>query len=268
MLSSDITILPYDRTSYGTRSSGVLVESLAAGIPVIVPAGTWLSRQLLTAGCRDRHERLRNEMTVVESLSGSSLSWTRHGHPDVSALVDGKLEGGFEDKVICWVDVPEPATHLLLALRFSKPPHDGCLWITELDEDNADVGPFKRAHLQGDEDQGQCSVVHCLSPQARKLWVAVGSAHENVRVQIEDARIDLLQQPPGRSVPCAEAGLAYQEAEEIPGLIREIADHYPHYHRTAAEFAVQWRNFHNADRLVADITRNAEREYGLAARSK
>ena len=102
LLSSGITILPYDRTSYGARSSGVLVESLAAGIPVIVPAGTWLSRQLLTAGCRDRHERLRSKMTVVASLSGSSLSWTCHGHPAVSALVDGKLEGGFEDKAICW----------------------------------------------------------------------------------------------------------------------------------------------------------------------
>ena len=265
LLSSGITILPYDRTSYGARNSGVLVESLAAGIPVIVPAGTWLSRQLLTAGCRDPHERLRNEMTVVESLSGSSLSWTRHGSPDVSALVDGKLEAGFEDKAICWVDVPEPATHLLLALRFSKRPHDGCLWITELDEDDADVGPFKRAHLQGDEDQGQCSVVHCLSPQARKLWVAAGSAHQNARVQIEDARIDLLQQPPGRSVPRGAAGLAYQEAEEIPELIREIAGHYAHYRRTAAEFAVQWRNFHNADRIVADVARNADRAFGPAA---
>lgn len=265
LLSSGITILPYDRTSYGARSSGVLVESLAAGIPVIVPAGTWLSRQLLTAGCRDRHERLRSKMTVVASLSGSSLSWTCHGHPDVSALVDGKLEGGFEDKAICWVDVPEPATHLLVALRFSKPPHDGCLWITEMDEDDADVGLSKRTHLQGDEDQGQCSVVHCLSPQTRKLWIAAGSTHQNARVQIEDVRIDLLQQPPGRSVPRGAAGLAYQEAEEIPELIREIAGHYPHYRRTAAEFAVQWRNFHNADRLVADVARNADRAFGPAA---
>ena len=134
-----------------------------------------------------------------------------------------------------------------------------------MDEDDADVGLFKRTHLQGDEDQGQCSVVHCLSPQARKLWVAAGSAHQNARVQIEDVRIDLLQQPSGRSVPRGAAGLAYQAAEEIPALIREIAGHYPHYRRTAAEFAVQWRNFHNADRLVADIARNAEREYGLAA---
>ena len=156
LLSSDITILPYDRTSYSARSSGILVESLAAGIPVIVPAGTWLSRQLLTVGYADRQERPRKkwggpsvkngrEMTVVESFGQSSLSWCCHGTPDVSAFVDGKLEAGLESKV------------------------------------------------------------------------------------------------------------------------REIADHYPHYRRTAAEFAKQWRSFHNADRLVADIAQNAGSGYGPAA---
>jgi len=46
LLNSDITLLPYDQTDYRARSSGILAESLAAGIPVIVPAETWLSRQL------------------------------------------------------------------------------------------------------------------------------------------------------------------------------------------------------------------------------
>ena len=68
-----------------------------------------------------------------------------------------------------------------------------------------------------------------------------------------------------RDGPFRAAGLAYQEAEEIPELIREIAGHYPHYRRTAAEFAVQWRNFHNADHLVADVARNADRAFGPAA---
>ena len=267
LLSSAITILPYDRTNYGARSSGVLVESLAAGIPAVVPAGTWLSRQLLMAGCADGQKRPWNEMMVVESFGHSSLSWCRHGTSDISAFVDGKLEAGFESKAYCRLDVPGAATHLLFTVRFSKPPLDGCLYITELRADDVELGHMRRIHLQGaesDGSQGKCRVVCRLASQARKLWVALGSAHEDVYVQIEDTRVDLLRQPPGRSVPRGAAGLAYQEVEEIPELIREIADHYPHYRRTAAEFAVQWRNFHNADRLVADITRNADREYGLA----
>ena len=265
LLSSDITILPYDRSSYGARSSGVLVESLAAGIPVIVPAGTWLSRHLLTAGYADRQERLRDEMREIESFGQSSLSWCCHGTTDVSAFVDGKLRAGFESKAFCWLDVPESATHLLFTVRFSRPPLDGCFYITELGEDDLELGHMRRIHLQGSANQGKCSVVCRLASQARKLWVALGSAQENAHVQIEDTRVDLLRQPPGQSIPSGAAGLAYQDVEEIPELIREIADHYPYYRRTAAEFAKQWRGFHNADRLLADIAQNARGGYGLAA---
>lgn len=49
--SGHLSLLPYDRSAYGSRSSGVFAESLAAGIPTIVPADTWMSRrQPATAG--------------------------------------------------------------------------------------------------------------------------------------------------------------------------------------------------------------------------
>lgn len=43
--SGDLSLLPYDRSAYAARSSGVFAESLAAGIPTIVPADTWMSRR-------------------------------------------------------------------------------------------------------------------------------------------------------------------------------------------------------------------------------
>jgi hypothetical protein len=43
--SGHLSLLPYDRAAYGARSSGVFAESLAAGIPTVVPAGTWMSRR-------------------------------------------------------------------------------------------------------------------------------------------------------------------------------------------------------------------------------
>jgi hypothetical protein len=47
--SGDLALLPYDRQAYRARSSGILAEVLAAGIPAIVPAGTWLARQFPAA---------------------------------------------------------------------------------------------------------------------------------------------------------------------------------------------------------------------------
>ena len=151
---------------------------------------------------------------------------------------------------------PELATDLLFTARFSTPPDEGFLWITQVDRNRTPIGPVRRSYLQCDEKDRKFSVVCHLSAQARKLWIAVGSTHENARVQIEDVQIDFLRQPQGESIPSGAAGLVYQEVEDIPALIREVAGHYPHYRRTAAELSRKWRSFHNADRLVTDLTQN------------
>ncbi|HQU46067.1 MAG TPA: glycosyltransferase [Pirellulales bacterium] len=46
LLSADAVVLPYDREAYRARSSGIFAEALAAGIPTLVPAGTWMASQL------------------------------------------------------------------------------------------------------------------------------------------------------------------------------------------------------------------------------
>jgi hypothetical protein len=40
--SADLVLLPYNGAIYGPRSSGILVESLALGVPALVPAGCWM----------------------------------------------------------------------------------------------------------------------------------------------------------------------------------------------------------------------------------
>jgi hypothetical protein len=45
ILSADIVLFPYLSEFYRARSSGILAQVLAAGKPVIVPSGTWLSSQ-------------------------------------------------------------------------------------------------------------------------------------------------------------------------------------------------------------------------------
>jgi len=43
---TDIALLPYDENRYRNASSGTLAEAIAAGLPVIVPANTWLAEQV------------------------------------------------------------------------------------------------------------------------------------------------------------------------------------------------------------------------------
>jgi hypothetical protein len=44
--SADIVVLPYEPRAYARRSSGILVQALAAGRVVVVPAQTWMATQV------------------------------------------------------------------------------------------------------------------------------------------------------------------------------------------------------------------------------
>lgn len=50
LADASLVLLPYDARLYRTRSSGVLAEALAAGKPVVVPAGTWMAAQIDAIG--------------------------------------------------------------------------------------------------------------------------------------------------------------------------------------------------------------------------
>jgi glycosyltransferase involved in cell wall biosynthesis len=42
---TDLLVCPYDSAAYRNRTSGTLAEAIAAGIPTVVPHGSWLARQ-------------------------------------------------------------------------------------------------------------------------------------------------------------------------------------------------------------------------------
>ncbi len=42
LASADLLLLPYDGPTYGARSSSILAEALALGLPAVIPAGGWM----------------------------------------------------------------------------------------------------------------------------------------------------------------------------------------------------------------------------------
>jgi hypothetical protein len=65
--STDIGVLLYDGLRYYDRCSGILLELLAAGVPVVVPAACWLSRQIEGA------EAMYLDIAHEEWLAGNRL---------------------------------------------------------------------------------------------------------------------------------------------------------------------------------------------------
>lgn len=46
LAGADLLLLPYERSAYRQRLSGVLAEAALIGMPAVVPSGTWMAQQL------------------------------------------------------------------------------------------------------------------------------------------------------------------------------------------------------------------------------
>ncbi len=252
LLSADINLLLYEQANYYARSSGVLVESLAAGIPVIVPAGTWLARQFLSVYYRHQ-EAIAERTRVLSTLRHHELSWRRYGGSEEKLEEKGEFDVGFEDKLCCFVDRPAGATHMLVRIEFADPAGEAYLYMTPLDWTEAAVTECKVALLEAGERQRRAAHLLRLPPGTSSVWLAVGSSHKESRTPLRGLQCDFLEAASQPPFPTGAVGLIYQHLSEVPELLREMIEHYPHYRQTATEFANHVRSFHNPERLVAEL---------------
>jgi glycosyltransferase involved in cell wall biosynthesis len=72
----DAVLIPYDPDSYAERSSGILVEALVAGKPVVVPEGSWMAAQVSA----DHAAVYRHPDGLFEAVQGMI-----DRHPDYAA---------------------------------------------------------------------------------------------------------------------------------------------------------------------------------------
>jgi glycosyltransferase involved in cell wall biosynthesis len=101
LASADLLLLPYDPAAYGPRSSGILAEALALGIPAVVPGGCWMAEaagperaviiqpgQPVGAALAQALDRLAALRAAAEAGSGP---WRAHHAP--GALLHALLRG-------------------------------------------------------------------------------------------------------------------------------------------------------------------------------
>lgn len=94
LLATDLLLLPYDREIYRRRSSGLLVQAMIAGIPTIIPHGTWLATEApegayVTFGAKlTQSDTVRGAISNYEDLlqagrGASKQAYVRHNTADL-----------------------------------------------------------------------------------------------------------------------------------------------------------------------------------------
>jgi len=215
---SDVGLLLYDARRYHDRCSGVLLEMRVAGVPVIVPARSWLADQI----------EVDNQVWLEDCATELAVQSRLLALPVPAA-------GGA-------LPVPSGCGALLLTRQWSadRLPADGETVTVEQRDERGGVLASESLWFEARAEAPQTRSLLPLHDHCRILHVAV-------------ARDLQLQAVSGTAPPRGALGLAIDSPAQAAGALHDLLRHLGHYKRHAAEHAVRCAVRSSAARIVAEI---------------
>jgi glycosyltransferase involved in cell wall biosynthesis len=240
--STNVGLLLYDSDRYYARCSGVLLEMLSAGVPVVVPAGGWLSEQIAP----ENQQYLTQVATQGQSIA-----------VELTAAAT------------CEFAVPAGIGTLIVRFRSPAPASAGtylAIAIEQLDSAGAST-----AKLEGIEHaDARFEPVHLafrIDDTTRRVRLAWRNAYGTAPIELSALDCFLL----AGEHALGAIGLTAADLDLSPELVHEILQHLEHYSRSAARFAPQCSAHHSADQIIEQLrrtSRNVERRPTGSAASR
>lgn len=237
--AADATLLAYDQDRYRCRCSGVLLESLAAGVVPIVSGGGSMAR--LLADPMRRH---------VESLVAGSrvLATERHG----------PIRAGHTRPWRIAVEPPASATVLVVTLRFKATGPEALLAVPAAVELSGAGAKRSAAIVAADAAGVGTAAVLPLgwrSQDAGPLTLRVTPAGHASALDL--AELSVLAIDSGDRPPVGAAGIVVPPAADVvAGIVealREFTTHADHYVATAGMYAAEVADRFSGTRVVESL---------------
>lgn len=223
LCSADVGLMLYDPTRYYARCSGVLLEMLCAGVPVLVPAGGWLADQIEFENQRYLDETQRLAPQARPCPEGGEIA----------------VSEGQQSLLICCRWRPDAGPGEFLRLEFAMRDAAGA----SLGLAMAIVGPRPGG-----------------SPVRTLLRLPAGCAHVQLSMRnawqrtiapATDPEWALLPQ----ALPMGALGLTIASGSEVPRLLRDVLEHCSHYRARVAAHAASCAQAHSGSAVIAALTR-------------
>ena len=235
---SDLGLFLYDSERYYSRCSGVLVEMLTAGVPVIVPAACWLAEQIQPA--TDRYlsrladskyvcdKQLLGQDNVPVSIGDIDLSWQAACRPP-SESVDVMLDLGYSQQ--------NPRGHYIRIV------------VELLDADSQPLDQSMEL-IRGPSANGRLLAIFPLKDSVQSIRVKLSNAFNDFPLEIQDPTALFLKGNNDAHHPRGAVGLISPSMSQLPGILDEFLNHRDHYQATAVEFSREWSVAHNPQRTI------------------
>ncbi len=179
---SQVGLFLHDQDRYFARCSGTLVELLGAGVPVIVPAGCWLSEQIAEPVYSHLDQLVASE-AVIDSLTGPALAWrTKDGPVHEPRCAAGVTVPGTAQRVTCELPVPSQAVNAVFSLELASPSTRGeyvRVAVRQLDARGRCVGAGQVSVLGARRDGPSTPALFTVDRRAVALEFSVSNAYRN-----------------------------------------------------------------------------------------
>ena len=224
----DIVLIPYAAESYSARSSGILMEALAAGLPVLAPAGSWMAR-------------------IAETSRRGYLHALFDGYEPVSRFSD--YNGKISNKIS---NVDPRATCVVLRLGFDA-AFAGYVRVKVrvLNEFGIQI---ETRQVISKAENGRVEVAIRKRPSSQFQW-SVRSIQGNVQLRPDEAELSFYTLD--ESVPLDDGIVLYDGPDEIVRATQDLVKFYTHHKRAAERLRDELRPFYDPAVLVEALEHDA-----------
>ncbi len=238
-----IGLLLYDSVDYFTRCSGILVELLAAGVPVLVPSGCWLSEQIQAANTE--------HLTQLLQTCNEIQRWDKSCFAaDNSATL--------QPSKAC-----QHGSDLLLRFCCAGADQPGVFTKVLLEQFNAERELLRSLSHSPSRSAQQSLVMFPLAAQASTLRLQFTDPYGNAPVPLQQVEAILIQGKDGhQAMGCL--GLAIDSPEFIPQLLENMVNFYQHYRQSTLAFSESWRRRHSAKENLQILAKTCQAKSPMA----
>jgi hypothetical protein len=241
--SVDVALLLYDAQRYYARCSGILLEALICGAPVVVPAGSWMHEQIAPENQRYLQRLSQGDLGFKSASSGQMQN------PEISS--EGLQFN--RQAVVSQFEIASGHRALLLEFRWLSPTSPGIyirLTLDQLSDSGAVQDSFSVVAGSHCSD-GRVRVLFRLKPLSTRLRLTWQNAWSNDTIHLEDIDYKLFVED---GIPLASIGVVAADSDQLVTSLAEVLDHLEHYQERANAFAAPYALIHSAANVVRQMT--------------
>ncbi len=250
--AADVGLFCYDARSYFSRCAGILVEMLACGKPVVVPAGTWLADQI--------QQPIQQHVAEFQRLNSlrrrsehSDFQFDRANVPGPSGV------WSFDERSYPFgatIDCDDGDRAAVVRFDWHWPRQHGQYVRVECKQfdSNENVLSMTAQAIGVPREKSSPRLLFPLRPECRRMTFSLTNAFGTGTMTIRNFSMELYSsESVEKELPIGAVGVIAASPFELPQCVTEMVTHIDHYRKTAGYFSYEWINRHHPQRTVDRI---------------